>query len=91
MEWDELIASLMAAGDEGRKYLARYTLEFVRESLNELSTMLGLYLGSMEDEPSVPMLLAGKRVAVYMDLLWRRLRDWSTVECDYLAWRPPKH
>jgi hypothetical protein len=85
MTKDELIAHLLASGDDGRAYLKRYTPEFVEESLAVFANMLGVYIAFTEDS-SEPIDIAGRRIAVYTDVLWCRLRTWSIVECDMLAW-----
>lgn len=85
MTWRELIDSLSARGAEGREYLERYTPPFVRESLACLATLLGSYIAFTEDGAS-PIDVAGRRIAVYVDLLWKRLSQWETADSDLLAW-----
>jgi hypothetical protein len=84
--WQELIDHLNAEGEEGRQHLQRYTPEFVRDGLHCLAKLLGLYIGFTEETSQSSIDVAGRRIAAYMDLLWRRLRDWETLDLDLLAW-----
>ena len=85
MTWQELIDHLNAKGEEGREHLKRYAPEFVQDGLSFLAKLLGLYIAFTENSES-PRDIAGRRIAVYMDLLWRRLKGWETADLDCLAW-----
>lgn len=86
MTWQELIDNLNARGIEGREFLDRYTPVFVRESLACLATLLGSYIAFTDEDGASPIDVAGRRIAVYVDLLWNRLSQWETADCDLLAW-----
>jgi hypothetical protein len=84
-----LIDSLNAREVEGRRYLERYTPAFVRESLASLAPLLGMYIAftaSAGESGASPIDTAGRRIGVYVDLLWKRLSDWEAADIDLLAW-----
>jgi hypothetical protein len=86
MTWQELIDHLNASGKEGREYLKRYSPAFVHDGLSSLARLLGLYIAFTDENSRAPTDIAGRRIAVYLDLLWRRLRDWETADLDFLVW-----
>jgi len=86
MTWQELIDNLIASSEEGSKHLARYTPTFVQDGLRMLAKPLGLYIAFTEEHSLSPTDIAGRRIAIYMDLLWRRLREWETADLDFLMW-----
>jgi hypothetical protein len=86
MTWQELLDHLNASGEEGREYLRRYTPQFVQGGLLSLAKLLGLYIAFTDEKSQSPTDIAGRRIAIYMDLLWRRLRSWETADLDLLVW-----
>ena len=86
MTYQELIDHLNASGEEGREYLKRYTPEFVQDSLSFLAKLGGLYIAFTDENSQLPTDIAGRRIAIYMDVLWRRMREWETADLDFLAW-----
>jgi hypothetical protein len=86
MTWQELLDHLSTREMESRKTLDRYTPEFVQEALGFLAKLLAIYIALTEDANSSPLDVAGRRIGVYLDLLWKRLSEWEKTETDLLAW-----
>jgi hypothetical protein len=84
--WQELLDHLSTREIESRKTFDRYTPEFVQEALGFLAKLLAMYIALTENANSSPLDVAGRRIGVYLDLLWKRLSGWEKAETDLLAW-----